>query len=350
MQFTIAENKQNIKLSKHKKNALKMQAQERKEIGHLNSFNYHRYRSNVKLSIQKIDKIVNVYQPYYKFSNRNASGFGDFIRGCYFLLVYCDTTGMAFDMIINHPINSHLIGHNISSQQHNGDLVQVYNEQNLLTTHTNENKLVTHFLTPQMFENLHRHLQTCYYYNKTAFIYTTGFPPLNKISKVHINRMRTILSPNKNMNYLLKNTLSSLNLEKKKFQVMHIRCGDIYLTSNDNQVLINERLIENIINWYENIPKKSENILLVTDNAPIKDILKNNFPEVLYIDTPICHSGEGNGMKETDASFTMLDFYLMSFACVIHSFTTNGHGSGFSQWCAFTYDIPYTCTIHTGHQ
>ena len=40
---------------------------------------------------------------------------------------------------------------------------------------------------------------------------------------------------------------------------------------------------------------------------------------------------------------TMLDFYLISKSKNVMSYSVYEHGSGFSKWCAFTYDIPYYC-------
>jgi hypothetical protein len=40
---------------------------------------------------------------------------------------------------------------------------------------------------------------------------------------------------------------------------------------------------------------------------------------------------------------TLIDFYLMSQSKQIISFSVYQHGSGFSKWCAVTYEIPYVC-------
>ena len=56
---------------------------------------------------ESIKQIINVYQPTYK-NNKNASGFGDFIRGNYFLMQFCETFNLKFNAIINHPIQHFL--------------------------------------------------------------------------------------------------------------------------------------------------------------------------------------------------------------------------------------------------
>jgi hypothetical protein len=55
------------------------------------------YKRNIKC-------LCNVYQEKYK-NNINATGFGDFIRGCYFLLDFCDRFHITLQILINHPVN-----------------------------------------------------------------------------------------------------------------------------------------------------------------------------------------------------------------------------------------------------
>ena len=58
---------------------------------------------------------------------------------------------------------------------------------------------------------------------------------------------------------------------------------------------------------------------------------------------PITHFGEGVVLEEEKVKNTLLDFYLLSLASAILSYSHYEHGSGFSYWCAKTFDIPYTC-------
>ena len=52
---------------------------------------------------KNITTIHNVYQTNYAQNNK-PTGFGDFIRGCYFLLQFCDKYNFKPNIIINHPI------------------------------------------------------------------------------------------------------------------------------------------------------------------------------------------------------------------------------------------------------
>ena len=50
----------------------------------------------------------------------------------------------------------------------------------------------------------------------------------------------------------------------------------------------------------------------------------------------------------TSLENTMIDFYIMSYSMAITSFSVYLHGTGFSNWCAITYNIPYEC-YYIGH-
>jgi len=59
--------------------------------------------------------------------------------------------------------------------------------------------------------------------------------------------------------------------------------------------------------------------------------------------TEITHFGEGVVLEEERVKNTMIDFYLLSLSAAIFSYSSYKHGSGFSYWCAQTYNIPYVC-------
>lgn len=90
--------------------------------------------------------------------------------------------------------------------------------------------------------------------------------------------------------------------------------------------------------------------LLITDNNLIKGCILKFMPQLIMpqlrtIFKDISHLGEGTVLERESVKNTMLDFYLLSYSNSIHSYTCYHHGSGFSQWCAETYNIPYKCKI-----
>ena len=80
---------------------------------------------------ENIKQIFNVYQHIYK-NDKNASGFGDFIRGSYFLMQFCDTFNLKFNAIINHPIQNFLKRNGIlqlqSNETPNYESIEFYQE------------------------------------------------------------------------------------------------------------------------------------------------------------------------------------------------------------------------------
>ena len=85
------------------------------------------------------------------------------------------------------------------------------------------------------------------------------------------------------------------------------------------------------------------NYLVIADNNFIKNILKNEFPNFKILIKDITHFGEGVVLEEEKVKNTIIDFYLLSLSNSINSYSSYEHGSGFSYWCAKTYEIPYVC-------
>jgi hypothetical protein len=83
--------------------------------------------------------------------------------------------------------------------------------------------------------------------------------------------------------------------------------------------------------------------LIVADNNSIKIAVKNIFPGFKILVKEITHFGEGVVLEEEKVKNSLIDFYLLSFSNSIFSYSYYEHGSGFSSWCAKTYDIPYMC-------
>jgi len=87
--------------------------------------------------------------------------------------------------------------------------------------------------------------------------------------------------------------------------------------------------------------------LVLTDNMELKHIIAKTFPAIKILFKPIAHLGQGVVQHDEAIKNTLLEFYLMSRAASIVSFSSYEHGSGFSQWCAKTYNIPYVCKLIT---
>ena len=63
---------------------------------------------------------------------------------------------------------------------------------------------------------------------------------------------------------------------------------------------------------------------------------------MVILDGNISHMGEGVYVSTDNIKNNMIEFYIMSKSSSILSISLYEHGSGFSKWCAETWNIPYT--------
>ena len=276
---------------------------------------------------ESIKQIINVYQPTYK-NNKNASGFGDFIRGNYFLMQFCETFNLKFNAIINHPIQHFL--------KNNG----VYNlENDEIPNYTNiefyQQVKIEGFLDDNNFNYF---LNTSENTNENSNVFiNTYLYPQQDVSQKHKEIMRNILEPKPEVITQVEHVLTTLNLERHSFNVIHIRSGDKYLIENS---VIDPTFIKKLMNVLYFLSNK-ETYLLLTDSYKLKYILMKLFPRLKMFFNEITHFGEGVDLDYNKVKNTLTDFYVMANSKKIYSFSVYEHGTGFSRWCAETYNIPY---------
>lgn len=305
----------------------------------------------------KIKHIVNVYQE--KYSNKSASGLGDFIRGCYFIIQFCNyikknnNITLKPEFIINHKISNFLLN-DIESVVNTSNIIS-FDKVNWLTTEFNFDGTFKDILDTDLTTFMNYVMHSSIIERKTGklYIYTVSFPINEKTISIHEKRIiKLLLEPNVFMKNYISNIMHQYSLSEKKYNVLHIRSGDKYLFGDSNTFDNNYlNKLETIINdathkWNtskENQKNKSNKILLVADNNHIKDYLIHLYPNIISFKQTIGHFGEGQIQNEDNIKNTLLDFYLLSMSSFIISVTSYSHGSGFSKWCAFTYDIPYLC-------
>lgn len=286
--------------------------------------------------------IINVYQLVYN-ENRIATGLGDFIRGSYFLIEFCKKYNFKYFIdFSNHPIKNFLKKYN--KIQLNEKIKNIYKKINKFELDNfnpliDSNKFINNYSNKEIYFNFLEYLSNQDKNEKNIFIYTITFPNeglINNCKKI----MQDILEPTDKMNLLVNIKLKMLDLKPYLYEIIHIRCGDEYLS---NQTINNERININFI--LSDLDKLNQNkkYLLISDNNYIKSFIKEKyyFINILYHD--IVHTGETREIILKKLENTMLDFYLISKSKNVMSYSVYQHGSGFSKWCAFTYDIPYYC-------
>jgi hypothetical protein len=308
---------------------------------------------NVERIRNKGIKIINnVYQSKYNYGRSNCTGLGDFIRGCYFILEFCEEHRFEAKIVFNNHIakflkikthNLALITNVLSSIQFfKNNNFSKYNIQNgFILDPERDNKNIMSDFVNYVIDS------PSYYGN--VFTFCNSFPR-NTIPEKNKEYMRKFLEPIDEIKMLIKQSLDELQLTLKGYTVIHIRSGDAFLKNENNNGFNSAyiyKLIQNIIfdvrYITENNPGIMNNYLLIADNNNIKNLLKEKFPAFKLIIKPITHFGDGVVLEEERVKNTLIDFYLMSFANYIMSYSAYEHGSGFSYWCAKTFDVPYTC-------
>ena len=298
-----------------------------------------------RIKKKNIHKIIHVYQEKYAF-NSYPTGFGDFIRSCFFIIQFCTKYGFQYEFIINHPISQFFKNFSMPNPIFSFTLnnnVQIFSETNWAeSVFDNQNYIENFLLIKQKFNRFIDYLCSLHVINGSVFSYNIFFP-YNEISLEECNKIRSLFEPSREISDKIDLTLYELQLFKNQFITLHIRSGDSYLI-NENKVfdsiyfeIIKNEIIEIIFK------NKDVDILLIADNNEIKLLLSDFFPDIKYLINNITHIGEGVKLETEKVKNTMLDFYLMSNSSSIFSFTSYPHGSGFSYWCAKMYNLSYKC-------
>ena len=294
--------------------------------------------SDVKIIDESILKKINILNMVYKecYQNKFVSGFGDFLRGSFFLLEFCKKYQITPNFIILHPIKyflknkTKLIPTQIAEPI---EFCEYINQSFEMNSTYNED---TSLLYYEMFDYLNRQPT----YQKNMFVYTICYPTI-KISEENKKIIRNIIEPTDEIKATIENILQILNLFKRQFQILHIRSGDQYL--NKTKDGLDERYKIKLIAYLMNHFQKNQYYLLIADNVFVKNLLIQEFPFLKCYFKDITHLGEHSQVNRENVKNTLIDFYIMSYSHTIYSISCYDHGSGFSKWCAFTYNIPYFC-------
>ena len=310
-----------------------------------------------------INTIHNVYQSTYN-NDIKSTGLGDFIRGCYFLIEFCKKYGFNYKVIFNNDIanglesnNNNLTISNIKKNIFNKPVlaeIKIYNKNNFMNYNiSHDNFVMEPIKDVNIIESFTEYLvNTSLQLRNHLLIYCIAYPVCDEISEETKQTMREILEPNGEIKLTVNQVLQGLSLKHRKYITIHIRSGDNYLNDVGNshfkkqyiRTLINE--IKNVI--YQN--NKSSEYLLLTDNNSVKSLvlkvlsqeninIKSLFKEIIH--TSLINASNSNINDKTKNTLT--EFYLLSFSQKIYSFSSYQHGSGFSYWCAKTFNIPYSC-------
>ena len=291
-----------------------------------------------------IQIINHVYQSKYEYGKENSSGLGDFLRGCYFILEFCETYNFQFKIIFNNCISKFLLIETHDLERFDNVLkgISVCKNNNFREFVVKNNDIIKDQLkdNKNIMSDFVDYVAKLPQYSGNVFTYCIAFP-INEIPEKNKEYMRKFLEPTNEMQLTINQTLDDLNITSKQYIVIHIRAGDSYL-KEENDTFTNG-YIYNLINNIKNVLNIDDNYLLIADSNDVKKIIQKYFPNFKTVMNPITHFGEGVVLDEEKVKNTMIDFYLLSHSKSIFSYSAYKHGSGFSYWCAKTFNIPYVC-------
>jgi hypothetical protein len=338
-------------LNKQRENKNRNKTKEKYNSVHLDKQNYFNVSNNMNVNIMNksrnnslnirknlktIKKIHNVYK--INFKNAPATGFGDFIRGCYYLLEFSEKYNVTVDFHIYDSTIKNYLKYFYLKPNINEMIANNINKYTDINSNFINNNGVIDYIVDGKTSDFINYLYSQPVYNNNSFINTINFP-LHIINKQHINRMKTILEPTYDFNIEIDNIMYKLGLIKNDYITYHIRLGDNFL-ENQFELIQNNKLCQIIDKIYVD---DNNNYLLISDSVLIKNILTEKYPKLKILHNDIVHISQNNDADKVKN--TLIDFYLMSYSKNIISFSIYMHGSGFSKWCAKTYDIPYICYL-----
>jgi len=275
---------------------------------------------------QKIKKIINVYQP--KYNNHSCQGIGDFLRGSFFLLQFCLHNNIEFDMNYKlHNISKYIYNSTPIAYEINHDNINYYVPDNIFSSTINFYYEFISYMNNQKTE-----VFGCYFNNIPVF----------KICDKQRNIIKNKFLPKNEIQLELKKTLDILNFEQNKFTVIHIRSGDKCMNFTNGESRDVSSINEYIKFIEKSLPKQRDNYLLLSDNTYIKSYFNKKNSMYKIINSKICHCALNN---ENGLMDTLVDFFLMTKSKNIISFAFLGHGTGFSEYAAALYNIPYKVNL-----
>jgi len=298
--------------------------------------NIKKYGESNKIS-NSINEINIVYQ--YKYvNNENVTGFGDFIRCCFFIIQFTEKYNIKVNFHINeHPIKNYLsyFENQLSIESSISKKIPFLKIKNYI--YKNYNNIIT-YEYKDIDKIIINYINLLPIYNGNVYIYLINHPDETLIKNHHKEKVVEILKPNDYLNNKIKFSMDKLKLNKRKFKVIHIRYEDDEDCKNSNKRIM---YILNIIKSI--ISKTDDDIFLISNKKFIKTRLIQEIPKIKTIFNNITHIACSETNNEENLSNTLQDFYIMSNSNYIYSFSAYIHGSGFSKWCAVTYNIPYIC-------
>jgi hypothetical protein len=285
-------------------------------------------------------KCINLVYQYVYSNNEPVTGFGDFIRCCFFIIQFSEKYNTKVDFHINeHPIKNYLSFFENKISLH-GSIAKntPFLKINNYVYKTYKNVIIYKY--KDIDKILINYINSLHVYNGNVYIYLINHPDESLITDHHKEKLVQILRPNNYLNDKIIHAMNCLNLHIKRFKVIHLRFED---DDTHKNIINRTAYILYMIRLLILKNDDHDDILLISNKNFIKSRLIQAIPKLKTIFKNITHTACKETNDNENIMNTLQEFYIMSKSNYIYSFSVYRHGSGFSKWCALTYNIPYVC-------
>jgi len=239
---------------------------------------------------------------YNKISDNydNFWGIGDMLRGTLNLYLFCLENNYNFIVDIHlHNLSKYIIHNNhpyINLIEKNKDKIPFISDiQNYINNNNDD----------------------------VIFLFTNLYQEIYNLTDETKNFMNNLLKPKKEFELYINNYINNLN----NFSIIHFRLGDDELVRNNKNVDY-----EKYINILKNI-NFNKNDIFISDSVSFKEFIKNKNINITLFNTIPRHIGLNNDLKDT-----LFEFFLLSKANKIYSYSIYGWDSGFVKWNSIIFD------------
>jgi hypothetical protein len=291
--------------------------------------------------------VVNVYQLNYV--NKEAQGWGDFLRGSVCLFQICQSIGVAFDIDVrNHPLGALLAQPEANTTAPlDSASVSWYPDSNYRSV-----SLLEYRKDPGFRHRLVTFLNQVRPPNGVYFLYCNAVPHYEGVQAP----VRLFLQPRLRLSEAMQakvvETMQARGLRPRGYTVVHVRTGDAKWASAGAETgTAPAPSIQRVMRVLErhlgaHIQAKAVSpipCVLLSDHDGVKKACQERFPWLHIGYYPIAHAGKGGSPEAMQ--HTMMDFVLLTQAQRILCLTPFNWGSGFSEYAARLYQVPYQRVI-----
>lgn len=258
-----------------------------------------------------------------KIDNTTHHGFGDKLRGAIFLYQLCKTENINLKIDATDDICGDFLNNVVSTDYAKNNI----KDQPLIIDITDE-------ISGEMsIENIKNRFLS----NDTIYVYTNHGPiDMDDDDKTFA---KFICEPKPFLNLEINNKLKEL---PENFGVQHYRFNDsVFKTDVDESDPLFQKYYKILLENY-----KPTDILFTNSNNFKKYAIENLNIKTVQCNDDLCkieHIGYSNDFESVKNSF--IEFFILSKAKYIKSYTCYGWSSNFVYWPSLVYNIPLTTEI-----